>query len=149
MSHKCISKVRQSTWDMSQPLVLGTQYTDLSVSRGRGILKIQLLQGTLLWFYPHFSTFPLMWLHVPLALTSPTHMPQHVPPNHGTYPRLRCTHMHYPIHPCSCLVPYSCAEACQNNSDRPEHWSRHLDAVLRSSLQPPVFTCTVFHTDAP
>jgi hypothetical protein len=36
---------------------------------------------------------------------------------------------------------------CQNNSDRPEYWSQRLDTVLRSSLQPPVFTCTVFHTD--
>jgi hypothetical protein len=38
---------------------------------------------------------------------------------------------------------------CWNNSDQPEHWSQHLDMVLRSSLQPLVFTCTVFHTDAP
>ena len=38
---------------------------------------------------------------------------------------------------------------CRNNSDRLEHQSRHLDAALRSGLQPLVFTCTVFHTDTP
>jgi hypothetical protein len=37
---------------------------------------------------------------------------------------------------------------CRNNSDRPEHRSRRLDAALRSGLQPPVFARTVFHIDA-
>ena len=38
---------------------------------------------------------------------------------------------------------------CQNNRDQPEHQSQHLDTALRSGLQPLVFACTVFHTDAP
>jgi hypothetical protein len=37
---------------------------------------------------------------------------------------------------------------CRNNSDRPEHQSRHLDAALRSGLQPPGFARSVFHTYA-
>ena len=66
----------------------------------------------LLRFYPHFSTF---LTHVTShALSFPRHLPtstQHVPPNHGTYSRLHRTHVHYPIHPCPCLVPYGCATA--------------------------------------
>ena len=37
---------------------------------------------------------------------------------------------------------------CRNNSDRPEHRSRRLDAALRSGLLPPGFARPVFHTDA-
>jgi len=37
---------------------------------------------------------------------------------------------------------------CRNNSDRPEHRSRRLEAVLRSGLLPPGFARPVFHTDA-
>ena len=32
-----------------------------------------------------------------------------VPLDHGTYPYLHCTYMHYSVCLCSCLVPYSCA----------------------------------------
>jgi len=42
-----------------------------------------------------------------------------------------------------CLI----GKVCRNNSDRPEHWSRRLDAALRSGLLPPGFTRPVFHTD--
>ena len=48
------------------------------------------------------------------ALSFPHHLPTctcHVPPNHGTYSCLHRTYVHYPICPCPCLVPYSCAEA--------------------------------------
>ena len=59
-----------------------------------------------------FFTFPT---HVtPRALSFPCHLPtgtQHVPPNHGTHSCLYCTHMHYPICPCPCLVPYGYAAA--------------------------------------
>ena len=37
---------------------------------------------------------------------------------------------------------------CRNNSDRPEHQSRRLDAALTSGLLPPGFARTVFHSDA-
>ena len=50
----------------------------------------------------------------PRTLSFPCHLPtctQHVPPNHGTYSHLHCTHVHYPICPCPCLVPYGCAMA--------------------------------------
>ena len=40
------------------------------------------------------------------------------------------------------------AKKCRNNSDRPEHRSRRLDAALRSGLLPPGFARPVFHTDA-
>jgi hypothetical protein len=61
---------------------------------------------------PSFFTF---LTHVTRhALSFPRHLPtctQHVPPNHRTYSHLRRTHVHYPIHPCPCLVPYGCAAA--------------------------------------
>jgi hypothetical protein len=67
---------------------------------------------TMLRFYPHFSTF---LTHVTsYALSFPCHLPmctQHVPPSHGAYSRLHCTHMHYPLYPRSCLVPYGYAAA--------------------------------------
>jgi hypothetical protein len=45
-------------------------------------------------------------------------------------------------------VKCASATGCQNNSDQPEHQSQCSDVVLSSGLQLPVFTCTVFHTDA-
>jgi len=60
---------------------------------------------------PIFPLFSLTWLHVPLVSTPPTPCSQHVPPNHGIYLCLHCTHVHYPLCPCSCLVPYGCAVA--------------------------------------
>ena len=41
----------------------------------------------------------------------PTHVPYHIPANHRTYPCLYYTHMHYPLHLCTYLVPISCAKA--------------------------------------
>ena len=38
---------------------------------------------------------------------------------------------------------------CQNNSDQPEHWNRHLDMALRSGLQLLGFAHSMFHTDTP
>ena len=65
-----------------------------------------------LWFCPHFS---ISFAHMPShALSFPHHLPMcshHVPPNHGTYPHLCCTHVHYLICSCPCLVPYGYAMA--------------------------------------
>jgi hypothetical protein len=61
--------------------------------------------------HPFFTFFTHVTARAPSFPTPPTHMHQHVPPNHGTYSRLHCTHMHYPICPCPCLVPYGCAAA--------------------------------------
>ena len=60
---------------------------------------------------PIFPLFSLTWPHMPLV-------------SHATYPHApsiclqitelilaHCTHVHYPICPCPCLVPYSCAAA--------------------------------------
>ena len=60
---------------------------------------------------PPFFTF---LTHVTLRAfsshaTYPVH--QHVPPSHGTYYCLHCAHVHYPLCPHSCLVPYGCAMA--------------------------------------
>jgi hypothetical protein len=61
--------------------------------------------------YGSTPIFPFSLLTCPQF---PCHLPTcfcHVPLNHRTYPRLHCTHMHYPICPCPCLVPHGCAEA--------------------------------------
>jgi hypothetical protein len=69
-------------------------------------------KSKVLQFYPHFSLF---LTHVTLrALSFPHHLlmcTQHVPPSHRTYSHLHCTHVHYPICLCPCLVPYGCAAA--------------------------------------
>jgi hypothetical protein len=59
-------------------------------------------------FFHFLHSCNLMCPQFPCYLPMGSH---HVPSNHGTYPCLWCTHMHYPIHPCPCLVPYSCATA--------------------------------------
>jgi hypothetical protein len=72
----------------------------------------QFVGGRLLRFYPHFSTFLTHMTSCALSFpTPPTPCTQHVPPSHRTYPCLRRTYVHYPIHPCPCLVPYGCAVA--------------------------------------
>jgi len=80
-----------------------------------GFLVIRaMFLGLVIWLYvmilPPFFTF---LTHVtPRALSFPRHLPTytcHVPPNHGTYSCLYCTHVHYPICPRPYMVPYGCA----------------------------------------
>jgi hypothetical protein len=67
-------------------------------------LSVMILPPFFHFPHSHDLTCPQFPRHLPTC----TH---HVPPNHGTYLCLHCTHMHYPPCPCPYLVPYSCAIA--------------------------------------
>ena len=81
----------------------------------------------------------------PLALSTPTHHDRIHAMRWGIRPGEDTVSL--PLSLYYVMVVGRCM--CRNNRDQPEHQSQHLDTALRSGLQPLVFACTVFHTDAP
>ena len=79
----------KSKWNLTKFDFLRTQENDLN-----WCIPTVRNSPIMLQFYPHFSTF---LTHVTLcALSLPQHLPmctQHVPPNHGNYSCLCCTHV--------------------------------------------------------
>jgi len=65
----------------------------------------------------------------PSVLMPPTHVPHHMPSNHGTHPHLYRTYMHHSICPHPYLVLVSCAKAsyhipmtCSSLTHLPPFW---------------------------
>jgi len=59
-----------SLWFFSGSSFRVLMYEDLWIE----MILFGVYQGEVLQFYPHFSTFPLIWLHMPLVPTPPTHV---------------------------------------------------------------------------